>query len=101
MREQIVDAIVRERIYQDSKWGTIEENPHTLGEWLNIMHQELSEADYALSMAGFSWGNKMDSDVLCEILQVISVGFACLEQHGIVERDKPALQAAETERGQP
>jgi len=73
----IYDAIGRERQYQDAKWR---HNPHTVGEWLLILEHELGEAKVA-------WVKGTGSnDALCEILQVISVGVACLEEHGIVER---------------
>lgn len=77
---QVFAAIERERFYQDREWGTIKEHPHTVGEWLLIMIKELQEAHNA-------WCNPGDQGALEEILQVVSVGTACLQQHGIVERD--------------
>ncbi len=78
--ECIFRAIVHERDYQDRKWG---DKPHTVGNFLLIMEGELEEAKQA-------W-RKSDNDegALLEILQVIAVGVACLEQHGIVEREDP------------
>lgn len=79
--DEITIAITRERQYQDEKWGTIEDHPHTPREWLAIMETELEEAKKAwVSQAG-------DFGCLQKILQVAAVGFACLEQHGIVERE--------------
>ncbi len=78
--EEIAIAILREREYQNSKWGTIDEHPHTPREWLAIMEAELEEAKQAWASQAGNLG------CLQEILQVIAVGFACLEQHGIVER---------------
>lgn len=43
----IYRAIKAERRYQDVVHGTIEENPHTVGEWLLIMESELNEAKRA------------------------------------------------------
>jgi len=78
---QVFAAIERERHYQDRKWGTIKRHPHSVGEWIMIMNDELREASKA-------WcGYHGDEEALKEILQVISVGVACLQQHGIVERD--------------
>ncbi|MCB0063989.1 MAG: hypothetical protein KDE19_17825 [Caldilineaceae bacterium] len=75
---EIINAIVRERIYQNRKWGN---KPHTVGNFLLIMEGELEEAKQA-------WRKGTgDADALREILQVISVGVACLEQHGVVERE--------------
>lgn len=68
----VFQKITRERDYQDVKWNA---NPHTVGEWLLIMQVELDEAKEA-------WvKNRGDGKTLDEILQVVSVGVACLEQH--------------------
>jgi len=79
----ILSAVRTERQYQNDKYGAIEERPHSVGEWLLIMEAELDEAK-------FEWckgdGIK-EEDALREVLQVIAVGFACLEQHGIVYRE--------------
>lgn len=76
----IFSAIKNERVYQDRKWG---DNPHTVGEWLLIIRAELNEAETA-------WvKNGGDNAALEEILQVVAVGVACMEQHGIVERYQP------------
>lgn len=73
----IMDAIEGERVYQINKWG---DNPHELPGWLLIMQAELDEAKQAWCKSG---GN---DEALKEILQVIAVGVACLEEHGIVTR---------------
>lgn len=71
-------AIVQERDYQDAKWG---DRNHTVGNWLLILEGELEEAKQA-------WRKGIgDADALREILQVVAVGVACLEQHGVVGRD--------------
>ena len=73
-------AIEAERSYQDSKWGTLKEYPHDVGAWLTILRKELREAED-------EWCSKNGhKKALCEILQVASVAFACLQQHGIVNR---------------
>lgn len=78
MLEPIFDAIQRERQYQDAKWGN---KPHTVGNFILIMEGELEEAKQ-------SWRKGVgDKDALRELLQVIAVGVACLEQHGVVERE--------------
>lgn len=82
-RAEIFQAIEREREYQVRKWGTIEQNPHTVFEWLGIMQKELSEAQIA-------WiENEGDKEALRELLQAVAVGIACLEQHGVYEREEP------------
>lgn len=75
----VLRVVLEERSYQDSKWGTIDEHPHTVGEWLLILEQELDEAKEA-------WvKGDGDDGALSEIIQVVAVGFACLEQHGVAE----------------
>jgi hypothetical protein len=76
----VFEAIARERDYQDAKWGTIQERPHTVGEWLLIAEHELQEAKDAWCTG------RGDEGALEELLQAITVGVACLEQHGIVMR---------------
>jgi uncharacterized protein (DUF2344 family) len=72
-------AIERERKYQDHKWGTIEESPHSIERWIEIIQGELDEAKEAL------WEKTDKSAALAEIIQTVAVGHACLEQHGIVK----------------
>lgn len=78
----ILTAVLHERSYQDAKWGTLKEHPHEVGSWIAIMRRELREADDAWCSA------RGDEGALQEILQVIAVGFACLEQHGVIEREQ-------------
>lgn len=80
VRQVVLDEIVRERQYQDKKWGTILDNPREVGQWLRIMMRELDEARTAY------WAHR-DRDALAEIQQVAAVAVACLEQHGIVPRE--------------
>lgn len=74
----VMFAIVEERAYQDRKWGTVEENPHEVGQWIAIMQRELDEAREAYDNC---W-----TTGLLEILQVAAVAVACLEQHGVQMR---------------
>lgn len=46
-RGPVYEAIDHERRYQNAKWGSIEERPHTVGEWLLIIEGELEEAKQA------------------------------------------------------
>ncbi len=36
-RQQVFSAVSDERVFQDRKWGTIEDHPHEVGSWLTIM----------------------------------------------------------------
>ena len=80
MTEQqlIFEAIGRERDFQDRKYGA--GRLHNIPGWLLILRKELEEAEIA-------WCKEGDANALCELLQVIAVGVACLEQHGISERE--------------
>jgi len=76
-RIEIFAAVTRERNHQIHTWGS---NPHSVGEWLLILQAELDEAKEA-------WvKNRGDIKALEEILQVVAVGVACMEEHGVVER---------------
>ncbi len=81
--EDILDGIEVERCHQIRKWGW---KPHDVGAWLTIMRAELQEAEQAWCKAN------SDGPALSEILQVVAVGVACMEQHGVVTRF--TLQAA-------
>ena len=69
-------AIQRERAWQKVKYG---DSKHDLMLWVRIMAKELAEAEHAII-------KQTKEDALREILQVITVGVAALEQHGCSER---------------
>lgn len=71
----VARAIERERRYQDQKWGTLEEHPHTIQRWVEIMQAQLEKAESGLHSK---------ESALAEIIQAVAVGHACLEQYGIV-----------------
>ena len=76
----VFKAIETERRHQDVVHGTIEENPHTVGEWLLIIESELTEAKHA-------WVHgKGDAEALLEILQIAATAVACMEDRGCVTR---------------
>lgn len=83
----VIAAVIDERSYQDQKWGTIDVNPHSPVEWLNIMQNELLEAHNALLSDDLEAG-------LAEIRQVAAVAIACLEQHGVSFRAQGAPGSA-------
>ena len=72
-RGTVFETIRQERYYQDLKWGR---RTHGVRAWLLIMEAELKEAKEAWAEDPGS-----DSPALAEIIQVIAVGTACLEQH--------------------
>jgi len=80
-RKYVYNQIDRERDYQDKKWGTFVENPHTVGEWLLIISGELDEAISAWQKNAYPPHTALD-----EIRQIASCAIACLEEHHCPER---------------
>jgi len=79
-RQEVFSVITDERVFQDRKWGTVEEHPHEVGSWLTIMRQLLNDAERAyMSQRG-------DIGALDEVRKMVAVGVACMEQHGPVGR---------------
>lgn len=88
-RENVFAAIDRERAWQEQKWGTNQEHPHSVAEWLLIVESELAEAKHA-------WTKGIgDADALAELVQIAAVAVAALEQHGAIERPWGALGLAD------
>ena len=83
----VYEAIEDERAYQDRKWGTIQDHPHTVAEWLLILESELAEAKQAWVKGDGA------TAALREVVQVAAVAFACLEQHGAIARDPEDFHA--------
>lgn len=76
-RQEVFDMLNKEREYQEAKWGTIEERPHSIPGYLLIMRKELEEAE-----SGWMKNAPGRDSALQEILQVAAVAIAALEQHG-------------------
>lgn len=100
----IFEAVVREREFQTNKYGPVlepagylgtgdikpgcpmEQGPggHELGSWLIILEKELDEAKDAAIHGGMK-GKTGRNTVRHEILQIMAVCCAALEQHGLEE----------------
>jgi hypothetical protein len=78
--DHIMQAIQRERAYQNKKYGSIAGRAHSVASWILIAEIELEEAKQAWQKEA---GN---TEALRELLQVAAVIVACLEQYGVVER---------------
>jgi hypothetical protein len=78
--EAVMSAIHDERVFQNRKWGTVEEHPHEVGAWLTIMRKLLTDAEAAWA------GSSGDAGALDEIRKVVATGMACMEQHGVIPR---------------
>lgn len=84
--QTILEGLVRERTYQNLKWGTVDSRPHEVAGWLMI-------AENHLNVAKDFWSNlPRDDEALFEILKVMAVCCACLEQHGIVMRTEEEIK---------
>lgn len=73
-----IEAILKERQWQDKKHGVIEEHGHTVGEWILIAERELAEAKEALLKGGTGRDRPLH-----ELVQVAATCVAALEQHGV------------------
>lgn len=76
---EVVNAVIAERVFQDEKWGKVDDNPHEIGVWLLLIEAELQEAKMALIKGG-----KDRNSLRAEIIQVAALCIAALEQHGLV-----------------
>src|SRR4051812_24507266 len=79
-RNEVFEAIIGERKFQDRKWGTIDQHPHEVGGWLTLMRKLLTDAEAAWS------ASNGDRGALDEVRKLLAVGVACCEQHGIERR---------------
>lgn len=79
-RSDVYSIINDERVYQDRKWGTIEDRPKQVGSWITLMRHLVSQAE-------FQWSTTNgDHSALDQIRKLVAVGVACMEQHGGVPR---------------
>lgn len=85
--KSVLSAIHDERVFQNRKWGSIEEHPHEVGSYITIMRKLLNDAEQCFSV------DSNDIRALDEIRKVVAVGIACMEQHGPIPRS-PASFAA-------
>lgn len=78
---EVLEAIKRERKYQDQKYGQLEDRAMSVGDWILVLEEEVAEARLA-------WVKGYSEDALREILQVATVAVAAILQHGVVEREE-------------
>lgn len=77
-RHEVIVALSQERVFQDSKHGSIHQEPHTPAGWMLLIEAELHEARNAVIKGGLgrdSWRH--------ELVQVAALCIAALEQHGL------------------
>ena len=75
-----IEAIDSEREYQERKWP---DHKHTIAEWLLIMEKCLNDAKRVWTT---QHGEQADFNTMCEIRQVVAVGVAAMDQHGVPKR---------------
>ena len=88
-RARVFEAINGERHYQETKWGTLEQRPQSVGAYLTLMRVHLADAEAAWARSS---GDVMALDCLRKVL---AIGVACGEQHGMPRRHdaEPTLRA--------
>ena len=97
--QRIIDAILKERQFQDTKYGPVllpsittngtltpPQGPggHELGTWSVILESEVAEFKKALVHGGSKKATGRDS-ARAELVQIAAVAIAALEQHGLEE----------------
>lgn len=85
-QNEVINAVLMERDFQDVKHGSIGDCPHEVGTWLLLIEDELREAKQALIKGGSgrdSWAS--------EIIQVAALCVAAVEQHGMAEKEGRAI----------
>lgn len=78
--KEVLSAVHDERVFQNRKWGTIEQHPHEVGGYLTLMRKLLTDAEAQWS------SNRGDIGALDEVRKVVAVGIACMEQHRPISR---------------
>jgi len=75
--EDIFNKVLEERQRQNDKYGDRDQHPCV---WMTILTEELGEVAKEICDAGFDH-EKLDSNYETELIQMISVGVAMLENY--------------------
>ena len=70
--QRVIQEVARERGRQDEKWGESHDAKHSLQDWLNIMRDELGEAQNANSQ----------EECLIELIHLTAVTVAAIQHWG-------------------
>lgn len=84
IRQEIYEAINRERDYQDTVWGRGHDEAHNLPAWLLIMRHLLLEAET-------TWLNGGPGESQRKLLQAVATGVAAMEVCGLYERESTGI----------
>lgn len=77
-RQQVFDAISKERDHQIQKWGA--DKQQSIPGYLLVLRKELEEAE----LGWLKNHTETRQSVLEEIVQVAATAVACLEKYGVV-----------------
>ena len=84
LRIEVFDAIENERAYQVKRWGNPDgtEREKDVASFLAYMQYYQNEAIKLVTKQGYTSVFARDA-----IRKIVALGVACLERHGVVERD--------------
>lgn len=89
-QKDALDAIAKEREYQDQKYGPKNSLDNSIGDFLTYMRCYVNQASYDLTE-----GDRKAA--LCGLRKIAALGVAAMEVHGVVTRaheDAPELTTA-------
>lgn len=73
-------AIDSELTYQNTKWGNIDENGHSVPGWLLLMEKYLERAKYEWSRCG---PDSKEYYSIENVRKLTALGIQCMNQHGV------------------
>ena len=71
--QRVIQVVARERERQDAKWGEAHDAQHGLQDWLDILRDELGEAQIAYSREA----------CLTELVHLAAVTVAAIQHYGV------------------
>ncbi len=71
--QRVIQEVARERERQDAKWGEAHDAQHGLQDWLDILRDELGEAQIAYGR----------DECLRELIHLAAVAVATLQHYGV------------------
>lgn len=91
--DEAFEAILHERQYQDLRWNaenSSSEGQHSHEEWIVYIEAYLTEMKQKLAHSG----DRATQEVICgQWRKVAAMAVACMEQNGVVDRDRSDFDA--------
>ncbi|MDF2844750.1 MAG: hypothetical protein K0R00_3176 [Herbinix sp.] len=75
-QQYIIDSILIERQYQDTKWG---EQNHNADKWGMIIAEEFGETCQAINEFGFNPNRETEDKIIVEAIQTMASCMAMIE----------------------